>query len=101
LPKFVLREIEEVRLAKRLARMDASDAAKLDELELEYDKVARLVQADYLDRIDHALTRRLLSVYGHPEDCFASLVRALSELVEKCQEVLGTEDDEEPVESGT
>ena len=62
MPKFVLREVEEVRLAKRLARMDASDGVKLDELELEYDKVARLVQADCLDRIDHALTRRLLSV---------------------------------------
>jgi hypothetical protein len=28
----------------------------------EHIQVARLVQADYLDRIDYALTRRLLSV---------------------------------------
>jgi hypothetical protein len=99
LPNWLRRERQEYQISKRLALMDASDGEKLDELRLQYDKVARLVQADYLDRIDHALTRRLLSVYGDPEDCFASFVNALSELVDKWQEVLDAEDDEEPVES--
>ncbi len=99
LPKFLLLEIEEIRLAKRLAPMDASDGEKLDALRAEHDKVARLVQVDYLFRIDNALTRRMLSTCGDPDDCFASYVNALSELVDKWQEVLDAEDDEEPVEA--
>lgn len=99
LPRFVLREIDEIRLAKRIAPMDASDGAKLDALRAEYDKVARLVQLDYLFRIDNALTRRMLSTCGDPDDCLASFVNALSELVDKWQEVLDAEDDEEPVEA--
>ena len=97
LPKFLLREIEEVRLAKRIAPMHASDGEKLVALRQEYDKVACLVQADYLDRLDCALTRRMLSTYGGPGDCFESFVEALAELVEKWQEALHA-GDEEPVE---
>ena len=101
LPNWLRRERQEYQIAKRLAQLDASDGAKLEELRAEYDKVARLVQADYLDRIDRALNRRLLSTFGHPDDCLASFVDALSELSDKWQEVLDTEDDEEPVESST
>jgi len=74
--------------------MDASDGEKLDTLRVEYDKVARLVQADYLDRKDCAINRRLLSVYGGPDDCFHSFVNALAELEKKWQEVLIAECDD-------
>jgi hypothetical protein len=91
LPKFLLREIEEIRLAKRIASMDANDGEKLVTLRQEYDKAARLVQVDSLNRIDRAVNRRLLSTYGDPDDCFASFVRALVELADKWQEVLDVE----------
>ena len=58
----------------------------------EHFQVARLVQADYLDRIDYALTRRLMSAYGDPNDCFESFVRELGELADKWQEILDADD---------
>ena len=58
----------------------------------EHIQVARLVQAGYLDRIDYALTRRLMSVYGDPDDCFESFVRELGELADKWQEILDADD---------
>jgi hypothetical protein len=94
LPRFLLREIEEIRLARRVVTMDAKDGDKLDALRAEYDKVPRLVQADYLARIDHALTRRLLSVYGSPDDCFESFVRELMDLADRWRKVLAVECDE-------
>jgi hypothetical protein len=94
LPNRLRRERQEYQIAKRLALMDASEGAKLNELRQEYDKVARLVQADYLDRIDCALNRRLLSTYGDPDDCFESFVKALVELADHWQNVLDTEYDE-------
>lgn len=97
LPNFLLREIKEYRLSKRIVGMDARDNGRLDELRQEYDKLARLVEADYLDRIDSALNRRLVSTYGEPGDCFESFVGALGELVDKWEEIMDTKDDEEPV----
>ena len=78
--------------------MDAGDGEKLDELRSQYDKVARLVQADYLDRIDSALNRRVLSTRGDTEDCSANFVQALVELADHWQEILEAGDDENPVE---
>jgi hypothetical protein len=38
LPRFLLREIEEIRLTKRIAAMDGNDGEKLVALRQEYDK---------------------------------------------------------------
>jgi hypothetical protein len=91
LPKWLRRERQEYQLAKQMARMDANDGEKLLALRQEYDKAARLVQADYLDRIDRALSRRLLSTYGEPDDCFESFVKELGELADKWQKILAVE----------
>ena len=90
-PNWLRREQQEYQIAKRMCSVDG---AKRDELRVEYDKLARLVQADYLVRIDSALHRRLLSTYGDPEDCFASFVNALVELADRWQEILDEGDDE-------
>ena len=97
LPKFVRRELKEYSIAKQISKLDARDSrdrAKMDELRAEYDKIARLVQADYLDRIDCALNRRLLSTFGSPDDCFESFVKDLVELADKWRDVLETEAEE-------
>jgi transcriptional regulator with XRE-family HTH domain len=99
-PQWIRQERQEVLLAKEIAGLDAKDGKKLELLRQQYEEVAAAVLINHLSLIDAAIQRRLLTCPGlSPDEAFEKYVNALSELVDKWQEVLDAEDDEEPVEA--
>ena len=82
-----------------IPRTDYQDN-QLVALRTKYELLAASVLDDHLEVIEAALNRRLFSCGGFsPDEALERYVNALSDLVEKWQEVLDREDDKEQVES--
>jgi hypothetical protein len=101
LPNWLRHEHREYLLSKQIGDLmftiprTANQDNQLTALRAKYELIADAVLDDHLDLIDAALTRRLLTCGGFsPDEATEKYVNALSELVEKWQELLDASDDE-------
>jgi hypothetical protein len=94
-PQWIRQERRELSLAKQICGL-LGDDPKLPKLRQQFEEAAAPVLQNHLDLIDAAIRRRLLTCPGFsPDEAFEKYVNALSELVDKWQDVVDAGDKEQ------